>query len=189
MSGISVSLDNPYGDVTIPRAKLRGDQSLVIGNPVALSNPYGKTEGGEAQAPSTYNVKLAEPEEEMRCRACCYRCRRRKQWWERVEELWTEEMERKGGELERDDAQSWLDQSRQLPLRRRGFWYKFKIWEKCNFLNVFTFRLSSIFVTVINGLTELEHGSIYFSSVSYILFTFFFYLCLNVKHINWWGNN
>jgi hypothetical protein len=79
MSGISVSLDNPYGDVTIPRAKLRGDQSLVIGNPVALGNPYAKTEGGEAQAPPPYNVKLAEPEEEMRCRACCYRCRRRKQ--------------------------------------------------------------------------------------------------------------
>lgn len=80
-SAISVSLDNPYGQVTIPRAKLRADESLVIGNPVALGNPYGKTVGGtnEAQAPPPYTLKEAEPEEEMRCRACCYRCRRRQQ--------------------------------------------------------------------------------------------------------------
>ncbi|CAL8280267.1 unnamed protein product [Merluccius merluccius] len=79
MSAISVSLDNPYGHVTIPRAKLRGDDSLVIGNPAALSNPYGKTGGGtnEAQDPPPYTVK--EAEEEMRCPGCCYRCRRRQQ--------------------------------------------------------------------------------------------------------------
>ncbi|KAJ3604959.1 hypothetical protein NHX12_027010 [Muraenolepis orangiensis] len=77
MSAISVSLDNPYGQVIIPRAKLRGDESLVIGNPGAL----GKAEGGtnEAQAPPPYTVKEAEPEEEMRCPACCYSCRRRPQ--------------------------------------------------------------------------------------------------------------
>ncbi|KAG7273908.1 hypothetical protein CRUP_009164 [Coryphaenoides rupestris] len=51
MSAISVSLDNPYGDVTIPRAKLRGEDSLVIGNPGALDNPYNKTVGGTNERP------------------------------------------------------------------------------------------------------------------------------------------
>eukprot|EP00064_Thunnus_orientalis_P026229 superscaffoldBa00015882_g26723 len=80
-SNINVSLDNPYGEVTIPRAKLRpsDDVATVIANPVALSsndvNPYGIS----SPAPPPYMVKEAGPEEEGgRCRACCYRCKRRK---------------------------------------------------------------------------------------------------------------
>lgn len=55
---MNICLDNPYADVTIPRAKLRastGDDSTVIGNPLAVDgghymlhsdrnsalNPYG----------------------------------------------------------------------------------------------------------------------------------------------------
>lgn len=57
---MNLSLDNPYGNVTIPRAKLRpyGDNSTVILNPMTLEsayngtssqNPYGsfKPQGGE----------------------------------------------------------------------------------------------------------------------------------------------
>ncbi|KAL3041108.1 hypothetical protein OYC64_019333 [Pagothenia borchgrevinki] len=76
MSNINVSLDNPYGEVTIPRAKLHPseDGSTVIANPMALSsdnNPYS----AQSPAPS-YLVKEAEPEEGGG--RCCYRCRRRK---------------------------------------------------------------------------------------------------------------
>ncbi|KAM4634260.1 uncharacterized protein ACJ7VT_018813 [Polymixia lowei] len=102
MSSINVSLDNPYGHVTIPRAKLRhhdnnngihDDGSMVIANPAALvnaghssyGNPYGadlshlgEGRGGVAQAapPPPYMVK-EDKEEVGRCRACCYRCRRK----------------------------------------------------------------------------------------------------------------
>ncbi|XP_035847759.1 uncharacterized protein si:ch211-202f5.3 [Sander lucioperca] len=77
-SNIRVSLENPYGEVTIPRAKLRpsdGD-ATVIANPGALSgeNPYGVS----SSAPPPYVVKEAAVEEERGGRACCYRCRRRK---------------------------------------------------------------------------------------------------------------
>ncbi|KAJ0037117.1 hypothetical protein NL108_018580 [Boleophthalmus pectinirostris] len=72
MSSINVSLENPYGRVTIPRAKLQSnaDGSTVIANPAVVngnSNPYA------SPAPE---VREAEPEE-PRCRACCYRCRRK----------------------------------------------------------------------------------------------------------------
>lgn len=73
MSNINVSLDNPYGHVTIPRAKLgtSGDGSTVIANPAVVNgnnnNPYA------SPAPE---VREAEPEE-PRCRACCYRCRKK----------------------------------------------------------------------------------------------------------------
>lgn len=83
MSTIKVSLDNPYGEVTIPRAKLRpSDDVTVIANPVALSSNDGNLYGMSSSAPPPpYVVKEAgggEDEEEGRCRACCYRCRRRK---------------------------------------------------------------------------------------------------------------
>ncbi|KAK7880996.1 hypothetical protein WMY93_032391 [Mugilogobius chulae] len=71
MSSINVSLDNPYGHVTIPRAKLQSDGSTVIANPAVVNgnnNPYA------SPAPE---VREAEPEPEPRCRACCYRCRRK----------------------------------------------------------------------------------------------------------------
>uniref|UniRef100_A0AAV2KMY9 Uncharacterized protein n=1 Tax=Knipowitschia caucasica TaxID=637954 RepID=A0AAV2KMY9_KNICA len=73
MSNINVSLENPYSDVIIPRAKLRSDAdgSTVIANPAVVNgnnnNPY---------ASPTPQVREAEPEE-PRCRACCYRCRRK----------------------------------------------------------------------------------------------------------------
>ncbi|KAK9532118.1 hypothetical protein VZT92_009520 [Zoarces viviparus] len=75
-SNINVSPDNPYGQVTIPRAKLRlsDDLSTVIANPGALSSadPY-------SSSPPPYVVKDAGEEEEGgRGPACCYRCRRRK---------------------------------------------------------------------------------------------------------------
>ncbi|KAL6096391.1 uncharacterized protein ACO6RY_05730 [Pungitius sinensis] len=81
-SNINVSPDNPYGQVTIPRAKLRlsDDVSMVIANPGALSsndrNPYAAS---SASSPP-YVVKEASGEDEGqgRCPACCYRCRRRK---------------------------------------------------------------------------------------------------------------
>ncbi|KAK5851464.1 hypothetical protein PBY51_023015 [Eleginops maclovinus] len=78
MSNINVSLDNPYGEVTIPRAKLHPseDVSMVIANPMALDNdenPYG----AQSPAPPPYLVKEADPEEEGGGQ-CCYRCRRRK---------------------------------------------------------------------------------------------------------------
>ncbi|KAJ0015642.1 hypothetical protein NQD34_009262 [Periophthalmus magnuspinnatus] len=74
MSKINVSLDNPYGHVTIPRAKLQSDAdgSTVIANPAVIhsngnSNPYA------SPAPEVREVEPEEP----RCRACCYRCRRK----------------------------------------------------------------------------------------------------------------
>ncbi|XP_061656170.1 uncharacterized protein si:ch211-202f5.3 isoform X2 [Phyllopteryx taeniolatus] len=75
-SKIHVSLDNPYGRVTIPRAKLRtsADAATVIANPAALNgndpDPY------VAPAPP-YLVKDAEEDGGGR-NTCCYRCRRRK---------------------------------------------------------------------------------------------------------------
>lgn len=84
MSNINVSLENPYGEVIIPRARVRSpdDAATVIANPVALSNsdaanPYGASNS----EPPPYVVKEAaggEEEEEGRSRACCYRCRRKK---------------------------------------------------------------------------------------------------------------
>ncbi|KAG7314840.1 hypothetical protein KOW79_022143 [Hemibagrus wyckioides] len=100
---MNLSLDNPYGDVSIPRAKLRSydDSSTVIINPMALEssyngnasqNPYGsfKVSGGDAPSGvpvygqskgtnlnSNYTVKEDE-EQVSRCYACCCRCRRRK---------------------------------------------------------------------------------------------------------------
>lgn len=79
-SNINVSIDNPYGEVTIPRAKLRpsDDGSTVITNPVALSegNPYAAS---SSAPPPSYIVKEdgGGEEERGRCRACCYRCRRK----------------------------------------------------------------------------------------------------------------
>lgn len=76
MSKINVSPENPYGEVTIPRAKIRSldDNATVIVNPMAMSSNEGN--------PPPYVVKEAkvEEEEEARSRACCYRCRRKK-WW------------------------------------------------------------------------------------------------------------
>lgn len=83
MSTINVSLENPYGEVVIPRAKIRSpdDASTVITNTAALggdgTNPYGVTNS----EPPPYMVKEAgggEEEEEARSRGCCYRCRRKK---------------------------------------------------------------------------------------------------------------
>ncbi|XP_061553992.1 uncharacterized protein si:ch211-202f5.3 [Phycodurus eques] len=77
-SNIHVSLDNPYGRVSIPRAKLRtsADAAAVIANPAALNgndpDPYPYV----APAPS-YLVKDAEEDGGGRY-TCCYRCRRRK---------------------------------------------------------------------------------------------------------------
>uniref|UniRef100_A0A667YSZ6 Uncharacterized protein n=1 Tax=Myripristis murdjan TaxID=586833 RepID=A0A667YSZ6_9TELE len=89
MSSINVSLDNPYRDVTIPRAKLRpssvsngnGD-ATVIANPLAVDGGYDVTAGGvagtQSSAPPPYMVKEdVEEERAGSCRACCYRCRRK----------------------------------------------------------------------------------------------------------------
>lgn len=76
MSKINVSPENPYGDVTIPRAKIRSpdDNATVIVNPMTMSSNEGN--------PPPYVVKEAGvEEEEARSRTCCYRCRRKK-WWE-----------------------------------------------------------------------------------------------------------
>lgn len=77
MSRINVSPENPYGEVTIPRAKIRSpdDNATVIVNPMTMSSNEGN--------PPPYVVKEAgvEEEEEARSRTCCYRCRRKK-WWE-----------------------------------------------------------------------------------------------------------
>lgn len=81
MSNIHISPDNPYGQVTIPRAKLRSsdDIATVIANPGALSSIDGNPYGMSNPAPPPYVVKEAGGEEEGgRCPACCYRCRRRK---------------------------------------------------------------------------------------------------------------
>ncbi|XP_072768181.1 uncharacterized protein [Nerophis lumbriciformis] len=79
-SNIRVSLDNPYGQVTIPRAKLHnsGDNSLVITNPAALNGNSANPYAGSGSAPPPYLVKVVEEEEEGGRCACCYRCRRRK---------------------------------------------------------------------------------------------------------------
>lgn len=80
MSNINVTIDNPYGDVTIPRAKIRsaGDVSTVITNPMALNSDAGN--GAFNSTPPPYVVKEAGggEEEEVRSRGCCYRCRRKK---------------------------------------------------------------------------------------------------------------
>uniref|UniRef100_A0A8C6K5W5 Uncharacterized protein n=1 Tax=Nothobranchius furzeri TaxID=105023 RepID=A0A8C6K5W5_NOTFU len=80
-SNINISPENPYGQVTIPRAKLhRPSEEIgtVIYNPMTLNseNPYAE----KSSAPPPYTVKEDDGgEEEMgRCPACCYRCRRRK---------------------------------------------------------------------------------------------------------------
>lgn len=61
---MNLSLENPYGDVTIPRAKLRSaEDSTIITNPMAVGstysnrnsslNPYGAFKpNGESQGPS-----------------------------------------------------------------------------------------------------------------------------------------
>uniref|UniRef100_A0A4W6CNR2 Uncharacterized protein n=1 Tax=Lates calcarifer TaxID=8187 RepID=A0A4W6CNR2_LATCA len=82
-SKLSVNLDNPYSEVTIPRAKLHSSDNvaMVIANPVALNgsdgNPYSTA---SSAPPPPYMVKEdgGGDEEGGRCRACCYRCRRRK---------------------------------------------------------------------------------------------------------------
>ncbi|XP_077478227.1 uncharacterized protein LOC144090543 isoform X1 [Stigmatopora argus] len=78
-SNIQVSLDNPYGQVSIPRAKLRGagDGATVIANPGALNGgPIHSTQGHPQPPP--YLVEDAEDEVGGGRCACCYRCRRRK---------------------------------------------------------------------------------------------------------------
>lgn len=82
MSKINVSLENPYGEVTIPRAKIHSsdDVATVIANPMAVSsdggNPYGVS---SSASPPPYVVKeVGGGEEEGRSRGCCYRCRRKK---------------------------------------------------------------------------------------------------------------
>lgn len=89
---MNISLENPYGNVTIPRAKLRLDEdSTVIANPMALEstakgvsskNPYAGNEGSSQGPPgydgrTSYTVK-DDTEEVGRCHNCCYRCRRKK---------------------------------------------------------------------------------------------------------------
>lgn len=100
---MDLQLDNPYGDVSIPRAKLRSyeDSSTVIINPMALEssykgsasqNPYGSVKVQNGNGPSdvpvygqskptnnkgTYTVK-EEEEQVSRCYACCCCCRRKK---------------------------------------------------------------------------------------------------------------
>lgn len=83
MSKIDVTLENPYSEVSIPRAKLRSsnDVATVIANPMALSNDGGNPYAMSSSAPPPpYVVKEAGggEEEEGRSRVCCYRCRRRK---------------------------------------------------------------------------------------------------------------
>lgn len=82
MSTINVSIDNPYGEVVIPRAKIRSpdDVSTVITNPVALSSDAGNPYGVSNSEPPPYVVKEAGggEEDEGRSRGCCYRCRRKK---------------------------------------------------------------------------------------------------------------
>lgn len=76
MSKINISPENPYGEVTIPRAKIRSpdDNATVIVNPMTMSSNEGN--------PPPYVVKEAVEEEgEVQSRTCCYRCRRKK-WWE-----------------------------------------------------------------------------------------------------------
>ncbi|KAF7688523.1 hypothetical protein C0J45_20561 [Silurus meridionalis] len=99
---MNLTLDNPYGDISIPRAKLRSydDSNTIIINPMTLEssyngnmsqNPYGsfKAQGGDAPSgvPVYGQVKdsnlkgytIKEDEEQVsRCYACCCRCRRKK---------------------------------------------------------------------------------------------------------------
>ncbi|KAF6718781.1 hypothetical protein FQA47_011117 [Oryzias melastigma] len=81
-SNINVSLDNPYGQVTIPRAKLRpsDEGSTVIVNPMALSSNEKSYTVSSSAHQESYMVKEDGGVDEERggCRACCYRCRRRK---------------------------------------------------------------------------------------------------------------
>ncbi|TSL28222.1 hypothetical protein Baya_5737 [Bagarius yarrelli] len=100
---MNLQLDNPYGDISIPRAKLRSydDSSTVIINPMALEssykgnasqNPYGSMNVKNGNAPSgvpvygqvksgtangTYTVEEKE-EQVNRCYVCCCCCRRKK---------------------------------------------------------------------------------------------------------------
>ena len=82
MSNINLSMDNPYGHVTIPRAKLRGvDDATVIANPMAQSDSYNDATNASADGvqnpPPPYMVKEDTEEVSRRCPACCYRCRRK----------------------------------------------------------------------------------------------------------------
>uniref|UniRef100_A0A8D3A9N3 Uncharacterized protein n=1 Tax=Scophthalmus maximus TaxID=52904 RepID=A0A8D3A9N3_SCOMX len=82
-SNINVSLENPYSQVTIPRAKLRpsNDVATVIANPMALSGNDGNPYSSSSAPPPAYMVKEDGGGEEGEggwCRACCYRCKRRK---------------------------------------------------------------------------------------------------------------
>lgn len=87
---MNVSLDNPYGDVTIPRAKLRTtaeDGSTIIINPMALNstydgtasnNPYAVDQSSSESKNASQNYTVKEDRDEVgRCPACCYRCRRK----------------------------------------------------------------------------------------------------------------
>lgn len=78
MSTINVSLDNPYGQVNIPRAKLHSSDDTVIANPMAVGGTDGNPYGTSSFAPPPYVVKEDTTEEVGGCRACCYRCRRKK---------------------------------------------------------------------------------------------------------------
>ena len=78
---ISVSPENPYGEVVIPRAKIRSNNDVVIVNPMAMSSDDGNPYGVSSSAPPPpYVVKEVGggEEEEERSRGCCYRCRRKK---------------------------------------------------------------------------------------------------------------
>ncbi|XP_077353565.1 uncharacterized protein LOC144002311 [Festucalex cinctus] len=78
-SNIRVSLDNPYGQVSIPRAHLRtaaDGGATVIANPAALNGNH--LEPYVAPPPPPYLVKEAEEEGGGGRCACCYRCRGRK---------------------------------------------------------------------------------------------------------------
>uniref|UniRef100_A0A8C1HYP0 Si:ch211-202f5.3 n=2 Tax=Cyprinus carpio TaxID=7962 RepID=A0A8C1HYP0_CYPCA len=103
---MNISIENPYGDVTIPRAKLRDqpDSSTIIMNPMALEstynnrnsafNPYnsfktpgenntssvpvyGEARNGSQNPPPAYTVRESD-EQVGRCYACCCRCRCRR---------------------------------------------------------------------------------------------------------------
>lgn len=86
---MNISLENPYGSVTIPRAHLRtsDDDSTVIINPMALdpsnsANPYSAETKNGTQNPPPYGGEggytVKEDDEEVgRCNACCRSCRRK----------------------------------------------------------------------------------------------------------------
>ena len=79
MSNINLSMDNPYGHVTIPRAKLRGlDDSTVIANPMAQNGDASSPPSDGVQNPPPPYMVKEDTEEVGRCPACCYRCRRKK---------------------------------------------------------------------------------------------------------------